>query len=91
MGGVSDGSFTLVVGNRWAYASLVGKKEKTRRGNHRNCMCKLQRQTVLFTPHQNIRPCESLQPWHHLSRPSHEKSRRHHWISHKPILEKRTL
>ena len=26
-------------------------------------MCKL-RQTVLFTPHQNTRPCKSRQPWH---------------------------
>lgn len=29
MGGVSDGIFTLVVGNRWAYASLVEQKERT--------------------------------------------------------------
>jgi hypothetical protein len=37
----------------------------------------------LFTPHQNISPCKSnAAALASLSRPSHEKSRRHHLIKH---------
>lgn len=39
--------------------------------------------TVLFTPHQNMSPCKSnAAALASLSRPSHEKSRRHHLIKH---------
>ncbi|KAH0250442.1 hypothetical protein KCV00_g233, partial [Aureobasidium melanogenum] len=63
--------------SRWAYRSLAGKKEKTRRGNH-EFACASCSQTVLFTPHQNtnstLQIADSLGI---ISRPSHEKSRLH--------------